>query len=128
MDRSRTTHDMQRQPPSPRIGLLALTLELYEQLAPGLRQQREQWMRDAVLPALAAGANVRFCRAVYRREDVDATVAEYESAGVDALLVVFLTYAPSQLLLPSLERTRCRSSFGTRKNCTRSTASSTRAK
>lgn len=83
-----------------------MTLELYEQLAPGLRQEREQWLREAVLPALAAGADVRFCRAVCRREDVDATVAEYESAGVDALAVVFLTYAPSQLVLPALERTR----------------------
>jgi len=90
----------------PRIGLLALTLELYEQLAPGLRQQREGWLRSAVLPALAAGAEVRFCRAVCRAEDVDATVAEYEAAGFDALLVVFLTYAPSQIVLPALRRTR----------------------
>ncbi len=94
------------QPPKPRIGLLALTLELYEQLAPGLRQQREQWLRDAVLPALAPAADVRFCQAVYRREDLEATVADYESAGVDALLLVFLTYAPSQTALPALGRTR----------------------
>jgi L-arabinose isomerase len=95
---------MQPQPPKPRIGLLALTLELYEQLAPGLRQQREQWLRDAVLPALATAAEVRFCGAVCRREDLEAAVAEYEAAGVDALLLVFLTYAPSQIALPALER------------------------
>lgn len=106
MDRPVATYSLQPQPQKPRVGLLALTLDLYEQLAPGLRPQREQWLRDAVLPALAAGADVHFCRAAYRREDVDATVAEYASAGVDALLVVFLTYAPSQMVLPALQRTR----------------------
>lgn len=83
-----------------------MTVELYEQLAPGLRSQREQWLRSAVLPALASGADVHFCRAVNRREDVDAAVAEYETAGVDALLVVFLTYAPSHIILPALQRSR----------------------
>ncbi|MEI8373902.1 MAG: hypothetical protein WCJ35_13825 [Planctomycetota bacterium] len=96
----------QPQSQKPRVGLLALTLELYEQLAPELRQQREQWLRREVLPALDAGADVRFCQAVYRREDVDAAVAEYESSGFDALLVVFLAYAPSQIVAPALQRTR----------------------
>ena len=29
--------------PKPRIGVLALTLELYEHLLPALRQSRERW-------------------------------------------------------------------------------------
>jgi L-arabinose isomerase len=90
----------------PRVGLLALTLELYEQLAPELRGARERWLREAVLPALEPIANVRFDRAVFRREDVDAAVADFESAGVDVLLVLALTYSPSQIALPALSRTR----------------------
>lgn len=97
---------MQPSPSKPRIGLLALTLELYEQLAPGLRQQREAWLRSAALPALAAGAEVVFRRAICRSEDVESAVSEFEAAGVDALLVVFLTYAPSQIVAPALRRTR----------------------
>lgn len=97
---------MQPQSQKPRVGLLALTLELYEQLAPGLRQQREQWLHGSVLPALASVAEVRFSRSVYRREDVETVAAEYEAEGVDALLVVFLSYAPSQVILPALRRTR----------------------
>lgn len=96
---------MQLEQQRPRVGLLALTLELYEQLVPGLRQDREQWLRKAVLPALAAQADVRFCRAVNSREDVDSVLAEYETS-VDAVLVVFLTYAPSQMVVPALRRTR----------------------
>ena len=90
----------------PRVGLLALTLELYEELAPDLRGSREQWLKDAVLPALAPMAEVEFRGAQYRREDVDASVAEFEHSGVDALLVLSLTYSPSQIALPALTRTR----------------------
>lgn len=96
---------MNTQPPKPRVGLLALTLELYETLAPDMRSGREKWLRDAVLPALAPIADVRFNQAVYRREDIDQAVHELEHEGVDALLVICLSYSPSQLSLPALQRT-----------------------
>ncbi|MFH1919910.1 MAG: hypothetical protein ABIP48_08510 [Planctomycetota bacterium] len=89
----------------PRVGLLALTLELYESLAPDLRGSREQWLKDTVLPALAPIADVEFRGAQYRREDVDAAVAQFEHSGVDALLVLCLTYSPSQISLAALKRT-----------------------
>lgn len=90
----------------PKIGLLALTLELYETLLPDLRGSREGWLRRAVLPALQREADVVFSRAVFRREDIEAAVAEFEAGRVDALLVILLTYSPSQLALPALQRTR----------------------
>ncbi len=40
----------------PRIGLLALTLDLYETLAPALRASREAWVRErSASQAKAAG-------------------------------------------------------------------------
>ena len=90
----------------PKIGLLALTLEFYETLAPGLREEREQWLRREVLPALEPIADVVFDKAVFRREDIEAQVSLFESRGVDAVLVLLLTYSPSQLALPALKRTR----------------------
>ncbi len=97
---------MTTKPSGPRVGLLALSLELYEQLAPALRENRERWVRQAVLPALEPIAEVRFSRAVYRREDIEAVVADCEADHLDALLVMCLTYSPSQLALPVLARTR----------------------
>ena len=44
----------------PRVGLLALTLELYETLAPGLRASREAWLQRDLLAALRPHADVRF--------------------------------------------------------------------
>ena len=90
----------------PKVGLLALTLELYETLAPGLRASREAWLRQALIPALQPHADVLFEAAVFRREDIESTVARFETAGADALLIVLLTYSPSQLTLPALQRTR----------------------
>lgn len=92
--------------PRPQLGVLALTLELYEQMAPGLRPSREAWLRQAVMPELGREMEVHFDRAVYTREEIEAAVAQLEAKEVDALLVILLTYAPSQLALPALRRTR----------------------
>ena len=90
----------------PKVGLLALTLELYESLSSLLRPGRQDWVHKQVLPALEPLAEVTFEKAVFRREDVEAAVAGFEAAGVDALLVMLLSYSPSQIALPALKRTR----------------------
>ena len=97
---------MASEPIRPKVGLLALTLEFYETLAPTLRAEREAWVRREVLPALEPLADVSFAGAVFRRQDVDARVAELEAHGVDALLVMLLSYSPSQIALPALKSTR----------------------
>lgn len=94
------------QPVRPKVGLLALSLELYETLLPGLRASREAWLRSAVIPALQRESDIVFDRAVFRREDIEAAVAGLEAAQVDALLVILATYSPCQLALPALQRTR----------------------
>lgn len=90
----------------PKVGILALTLRLYEELVPGLRQSREDWVRRHILPTFAADAEIEFPGAVFRTEDVADTVARFERSGVDAILVLLLTYAPSQIALSALARTR----------------------
>ncbi|NLF38667.1 hypothetical protein GX586_04435 [bacterium] len=90
----------------PRIGLLGLTLELYETLSPGVRTGREQWVRRAVIPALKPLADISFGRAVNTAAGVEAAVRKFEADGVDALLVMCLTYAPSQIAVNALARTR----------------------
>jgi L-arabinose isomerase len=97
---------MTAQTVRPKIGLLALTLELYETLLPDLRASREKWLRKTVLPGLKKQADVLFERAVFRREDIETVVAGFEATKVDALLVILTTYSPSQLALPALQRTR----------------------
>ncbi len=90
----------------PKIGLLALTLELYETLAPDLRRQRELWVRERLLPLLNRSADVLFDGAVYCRDGVETAIASFETAKADAVLVVLLTYSPSQIALGPLKATR----------------------
>ena len=90
----------------PRVGLLGLTLEFYERLGPEAREDRERWVRKDVLPALEEFADVRFDGAVYRREDIERTVAAYEAEGREALLVMLLTYSTSLSSAPALRATR----------------------
>ncbi len=90
----------------PRLGVLALTLDLYESLAPGLREDREAWFRREVLPRLRTFADVEFSGAVFRRQDVESALAACETGNCDAVVVVLLTYSPSQIALPGLRRTR----------------------
>ncbi len=93
------------QAPTPKVGILALTLELYETLAPDLRASREEWLREKAIPALEVHAEVVFDKAVFTRSEITQQVAHLEAAGADALLVILLTYSPSQLALPALMRT-----------------------
>lgn len=89
----------------PRVGLLGLTLELYEKTVPELRQGREAFVREKLVPALADVAEVRFGGAVFAREAVERVVAGFEADGVDAILVVLLSYAQSLISAPALKRT-----------------------
>ena len=89
----------------PKIGLLGLTLELYEGTAPELRKGREAFVREKLAPALADVADVRFDGAVFAREAVERAVAGFEADGVDAILVVLLSYAQSLVSAPALKRT-----------------------
>ena len=89
----------------PKVGLLGLTLEFYERSGPELRLGRERFVREKLMPALSAVAEVRFDGAVYTREDVEAAVAAMEREPVDAICVVLLSYAPSLIAAPALKRT-----------------------
>jgi L-arabinose isomerase len=90
----------------PKLGVLALTLDFYETLVPTLRGEREAWLRDKALAAFPDSVNLEFGAAVFTRPTIDAEVARLEAAGCDGLMVVLLTYSPSQLALPALSRTR----------------------
>ncbi len=97
---------MNTKPWRPKAGLLVLTLELYETLAPSLRQDREQWVRRTLMPALQPAMDAEFVGAVCRSEEIAATIRQYEGAGVDALVVVMASYSPSQVALRALRDTR----------------------
>jgi len=89
----------------PKVGILGLTLEFYEQLAPSLRPDRERFVRDRLIPNLSGTADVRFDGAVFTRDGVERAVAGFERDGMDVILVALLSYSPSLIAAPALKRT-----------------------
>lgn len=87
-----------------KVGLLGLMLELYDAW-PDLKPAMAEFART-LGNALSAFAEVEFPGVCNTREQVERTVAAFEAAGKDLLLVVLLTYAPSHIALPALLRTR----------------------
>lgn len=90
----------------PKAGILALTLELYDTTAPDLRENRERWLREKVLIELQKEVEVDFTSAISTKEGIEAEILRFEQAGVDALILIFLTYSPSQIVISALKRTR----------------------
>lgn len=93
-------------PYRPKVGLLGLTLEFYEALAPAIRKERDAWVRREVLPALKTQARIEFDGAVYRAEDIEGRVRAFEASGCEAILVILLTYSTSHSSLQALQSTR----------------------
>jgi len=85
----------------PQVGLLPLILELYDERAPELRgKQRE--LVDAVTEALSSFSTVQAVDICAREEQVRRAVAEFEAAGLDAVVVLFTAYAPSLIAADAL--------------------------
>jgi L-arabinose isomerase len=89
----------------PKIGLLALTLELYETLVPDLRTNRENWLKQEVIPKLADIADISFDRAVFTEEQISGQLLKFQAADCDAVMVICLTYSPSLISVSALKKT-----------------------
>ena len=87
-----------------RIGLLGLFFDLYLGTGDALLKTQEAFAQKLVA-RLQEMNDVVFPGVCTNREEVDRAVALMEREGVDLIIVVFLTYAPSLYVLPALQRT-----------------------
>ena len=87
----------------PKVGVLGLSLKLHDIMSPGLKQDREQFLKK-VLDSIKGAANFSFHGPCNTKQEVDDVVRIYEAEKMDALLVIFLTYAPSLICLQALKR------------------------
>jgi L-arabinose isomerase len=81
-------------PGRPRIGLVGVMQELYDDMLPGISERQAAYARD-VATALGDAADVQVAAPVKNREGVERAVRELEHARVDGILVVMLTYGPA---------------------------------
>lgn len=78
----------------PRIGLLGIMQELYDDMIPGITERQARYA-ESVAQRLAGVADVRFLRPARNREDVEAIARELVAADVDGIAIVMLTYGPA---------------------------------
>jgi L-arabinose isomerase len=86
---------------SPKVGLLALMLELYDQSNPELRPDREGFA-ERLGALLGECADVTYGGIANTRSGVEAACRQFAAEDVDAVVVTCLSYAPSLIALPAL--------------------------
>jgi L-arabinose isomerase len=89
----------------PRIGMLAIMQGLYDEMLPGITERQGAYAEE-VAAALAEVADVDAGAPVKDRDGIERRVRELESADVDGLLVVMLTYGPAMRVAQALDGTR----------------------
>ncbi len=85
----------------PKIGLLGIMQELYDDMLPGITEHQEAFARQ-LAASLSDQADVVFLRAARDRAGVEALTRELRAAGVDGIMVVMLTYGPAMRTLRAL--------------------------
>ena len=85
----------------PRIGVLGLTFDLYDKAYPDLKKRREIFLRN-LLNLLADKIEFKFQGICSTGEEIKRNIDEFERAKCDAILVIYLTYAPSLIAVRAL--------------------------
>jgi L-arabinose isomerase len=88
----------------PRIGLLGIMQELYDEMLPGITERQAGFARQ-LAETVADAADVVFPRPARTREDVEAILGELRGAGVDGIAIVMLTYGPAMRTVRGLLET-----------------------
>jgi L-arabinose isomerase len=89
----------------PRIGLLGIMQELYDDMIPGITEHQAQYAAR-VADQLAGVAELTFTRPARNRDDVEAIVRELSASGVDGIAIVMLTYGPAMRTVRALIETK----------------------
>jgi L-arabinose isomerase len=91
---------------SPRIGILGIMQDLYDDMIPGIAQRQEGYAAElAAHLSVPGGFEFVPGKAIKYREDAEAAMREFEASGFDGVLVVMLTYGPAMRVARLLAET-----------------------
>jgi L-arabinose isomerase len=85
----------------PRIGLLGIMQELYDEMIPQITEHQAQYAA-AVAKRLSDVAAVSFSRPARNQSDIQERVDELVAEGVDGIMIVMLTYGPAMRSIRAL--------------------------
>ncbi|MBO0831239.1 MAG: L-fucose/L-arabinose isomerase family protein [Actinobacteria bacterium] len=89
----------------PRIGILGIMQDLYDDMIPGIAQRQEGYAAE-LAQALSDVGEFIPGKAVKYREDAERIMSEFEGADLDGVLVIMLTYGPAMRVARLLAESR----------------------
>jgi L-arabinose isomerase len=89
---------------SPRIGLLGIMQDLYDDMIPGITDHQARYA-SRVAERLSGVAEVVFTRPARTREDIEAISRAMASDRLDGIVIVMLTYGPAMRTVRALLET-----------------------
>ncbi|HLR24578.1 MAG TPA: L-fucose/L-arabinose isomerase family protein [Fodinibius sp.] len=87
----------------PKIGLLGIMQELYDDDIPGITEHQEEYARE-VCHQLSDAADWEFPRAARNREDIEEVLRDFNYQGLDGVMIVMLTYGPAMRTVRALQQ------------------------
>ena len=85
----------------PRIGMLGIMQELYDEMIPRITEHQAEFSRQ-LCARLAPAAEVVFTRPARNRADVEEIVQDLGGRELDGIMIVMLTYGPAMRTLRAL--------------------------
>ena len=79
----------------PKIGLLPLYLQLYDETSPNMRQRVEEFYKTIAVELEKRNISVLTSPVCRVREEFETAVNTFENAGADAIVTLHLAYSPS---------------------------------
>ena len=89
----------------PKIGILALMLEGYEPLFPGIIERQCNYVKE-ILSSLKDVIRPVFPGVAYNREKMEAYTEKFNSDHLDGILIFLLTYAQGQYIIRAMQKNR----------------------
>jgi L-arabinose isomerase len=89
----------------PRIGILGIMQDLYDDMIPGIAQRQAGYAAEIAEQLSSVGEFIP-AEPIKYREDAERVMAEFERAGLDGVLVVMLTYGPAMRVARLLSQSR----------------------
>lgn len=87
----------------PKIGILALMLEAYEPLFPGITAQQHAYVEE-VIASLDGTADFCFPKVARNRNDIEAITSGFNRDSLDGILILLLSYSPGQYLIRAMQQ------------------------
>jgi L-arabinose isomerase len=87
----------------PRLGLLGITLDLYEPMYPDIKERQGKFARQ-VAETLQPVVDIYVPTPVWNQAEIEAVLKKLNSRDLDGIMIVMLTYSPSLRIYDALKK------------------------